>query len=167
MTYRFIASLALASSFAAVLAAQSPTPPQAFDLVIRNGRVFDGTGNPAFPADIGVREGRIAAIGRLADAKAARVIDAAGRFVSPGFIDIHSHADDGSSPRGGFRDENPQVRAAPNLVAQGITTVVVNHDGRSPWPIRTQREQIEKNRIGPNTMLMVGHGAVRTQVMGR
>ncbi len=167
MKFRLIASVALASACAAVLAAQATPSPQSFDLLIRNGRVFDGTGNPAVPADIGVRAGRIVAVGRLGDAKATRVIDATGRFVSPGFIDIHSHADDGSSARGGFRDENPHVRAAPNLVAQGITTVVVNHDGRSPWPIRTQREQIEKNRIGPNAMLMVGHGAVRTQVMGR
>ena len=136
-------------------------------LIIRNGRVFDGTGNPWFPADIGVREGRIAAVGTLANATAARVIDAAGKHASPGFIDIHSHADDGSNAREeDFRDQNPQVRAAPNLVSQGITTVVVNQDGRSPWPIAEQRAVIEKNKIGPNTMLMVGHGRVRSLVMG-
>jgi N-acyl-D-amino-acid deacylase len=151
---------------AAVVAAQAP-PAAQFDLLVRNARVFDGTGNPWMPADIGVRDGRIAAVGRLDTAQASRVIDATGKYVAPGFIDIHSHADDGARERGRFRDPNPQVRAAPNLVSQGITTVVVNHDGRSPWPIATQRAQIEKNRIGPNTMLMVGHGAVRTQVMGR
>jgi N-acyl-D-amino-acid deacylase len=145
------------------------TAPQAqpFDLLIRNARVFDGTGNPAFPADVGVRNGRIVAVGRLGDAAATRVLDATGKFVAPGFIDIHSHADDGARARGGFRDENPQVRAAPNLVTQGITTVVVNHDGRSPWPIAAQRALIEKHRIGPNTLLMVGHGTVRSQVMNR
>jgi N-acyl-D-amino-acid deacylase len=164
---RFPAAILVAACSAIVIAAQAPPPPQAFDLLITNARVFDGTGNPAFPADIGIRDGRIVAVGRLANAKATRVVDATGKFVAPGFIDIHSHADDGARARGGFRDENPQVRAAPNLVSQGITTVVVNHDGRSPWPIATQRAQIEKNRIGPNTMLMVGHGAVRSQVMNR
>lgn len=151
---------------ATVLVAQQ-APVESFDLLIQNGRVYDGTGNPWFPADIGVRDGRIVAVGRLAGAQAARVIDATGKYVSPGFIDIHSHADDGARERGGFRDQNAQIRAAPNLVTQGITTVVVNHDGRSPWPIATQRALIEKNQIGPNTMLLVGHGAVRTQVMGR
>jgi N-acyl-D-amino-acid deacylase len=165
MQTRFIGGLALAALAATVLAAQAP--PRAFDLLITNGRVFDGTGNPAFPADIGVRDGRIVAVGRLAGASATRMLDAAGKFVAPGFIDIHSHADDGARVRGGFRDEDSRVRAAPNLVTQGITTVVVNHDGRSPWPIAEQRALVEKNRIGPNAMLLVGHGAVRTQVMGR
>lgn len=165
MRQRVFPAAAVAALSAVAITAQAPQPAQTFDLLIRNARVFDGTGNPAVPADVGVRDGRIVAVGRVVNAKATREIDATGKFVSPGFIDIHSHADDGGRARGGFRDENPQVRAAPNLVSQGITTVVVNHDGRSPWPIATQRALIEKNRIGPNTMLMVGHGAVRSQVM--
>lgn len=166
MKSRLLVGLALSVAGAVALAAQQASP-QTFDLMIQNGRVYDGTGNPWFPADIGVRDGRIVAVGRLAGAKAARVIDATGKYISPGFIDIHSHADDGARVQGGFRDQNAQIRAAPNLVTQGITTVVVNQDGRSPWPIATQRAQIEKNQIGPNTMLLVGHGAVRTQAMGR
>jgi N-acyl-D-amino-acid deacylase len=166
MKTRILCGVVLATIAAAFASAQQPAPQRPFDLIIRNGRVFDGTGNPWFPADIGVRDGRIAAVGTLANATAARVIDAAGKYVSPGFIDIHSHADDGSRPTGGFRDQNPQIRAAPNLVSQGITTVVVNQDGRSPWPIAEQRALIEKNKIGPNTMLMVGHGRVRSLVMG-
>lgn len=140
--------------------------PAGYDLLIRNGRVFDGTGNPWFPADIAVRDGRIVAVGTLRDATATRVIDATGKYVSPGFVDIHSHADDGSSPRGGFRDEDPKRRAAPNLVSQGITTVVVNQDGRSPWPLADQRTLLGKLGIGPNAMLLVGHGTVRRRVMG-
>jgi N-acyl-D-amino-acid deacylase len=141
--------------------------PDSFDILITGGRVLDGTGNPASYADVGIRGSRIVAVGRLGGAKAARVIDARGKFVTPGFIDIHSHADDGASPRGGFRDPDARRRAAPNLVTQGVTTVVVNHDGRSPLPIREQRASLEKNGIGPNAMLMVGHGSVRGQVMGR
>jgi N-acyl-D-amino-acid deacylase len=139
---------------------------QQFDLLIRGGRVLDGTGNPWFPADIAVRDGRIVAVGALAAATAKRTIDASGKYVSPGFIDIHSHADDGARSEGGLRDANPQIRSAPNLVSQGITTVVVNHDGRSPWPVAEQRALLEKHAIGPNAMLLVGHGTVRRHVMG-
>jgi N-acyl-D-amino-acid deacylase len=137
-----------------------------FDLLIEGGRVLDGTGNPWFHADIGIRGGRIAEIGRLAGRDAARVIKAHGRMVAPGFIDIHSHADDGAGPRGGFRDPDPARRAAPNLVTQGVTTVVVNQDGRSPLPIGVQRDLIARNGIGPNAILLVGHGTVRARVMG-
>lgn len=140
--------------------------PGAYDLLIRNARVLDGTGNPWFPADVAVRDGRIAAVGRLDGARAARVIDAAGKYLAPGFIDIHSHADDGSREEGGLRDPNPEIRAAPNLVSQGITTVVVNQDGRSPWPIAAQRAALEAHGIGPNAMLLVGHGTVRRRAMG-
>src|SRR6187401_2059842 len=114
--------------FLAIVGAQ---PAERFDLLIRNGRVMDGTGNPWFPADIGVTSGRIAAIGKLEGAQAARVIDAAGKYVVPGFIDIQSHADDGSGPRGGVRDPDSIRRSAPNLVSQCITPLVGSMDGRS------------------------------------
>jgi N-acyl-D-amino-acid deacylase len=153
----------LCAAFLIVVDAQ---PAARYDLLIRNGRVMDGTGNPWFPADVAVTNGRIVAIGKLADAQASRIVDATGKLVTPGFIDVHSHADDGSSPRGGLRDENPVRRSAPNLVSQGITTVVVNQDGRSPWPLSEQRALLEKTGIGPNAMLMVGHGTVRRRVMG-
>jgi N-acyl-D-amino-acid deacylase len=134
--------------------------------LIKGARVLDGTGNPWFPADVGVRDGRIVAVGPLPGASATRVIDATGRYLAPGFIDIHSHADDGSGSEGGLRDMNPQIRSAPNLVSQGITTVVINQDGRSPWPVAEQRALLQKQSIGLNAMLLVGHGTVRRQVLG-
>jgi N-acyl-D-amino-acid deacylase len=163
------AVLAAVSLWTGSAAAQPATPQpvgQRFDILIRGGRVLDGTGNPWVYADIGIRGDRIAAVGRLDGATAARVIDAKGKYVTPGFIDIHSHADDGSSPRGGLRDPDAKRRAAPNLVTQGVTTVVVNQDGRSPWPISEQRQSLQTNGMGPNAALLVGHGTVRRQVMG-
>lgn len=158
-----LSALSLALFSLTALPGQAQTP--SFDLLIRNGRVLDGTGNPWFYADIGIRAGRIAAVGQLDEATATRVIDAAGLVVAPGFIDIHSHADDGSRPEGGFRDRDARRRAAPNLVAQGVTTVVVNQDGRSPWPIAEQRRALVENKIGPNAVLLFGHGTIRHEVM--
>ena len=163
---RFAAALSFGILASALSAQGTPPASPRFDLLIRGGRVFDGTGNPAFPADVGIRDGRIVAVGRLSGATATRVVNAAGKHVAPGFIDIHSHADDGASIQGGFRDKDPRYRAAPNLVTQGVTTVVVNHDGRSPWPVADQRRFLEQNGIGPNALLMVGHGTVRQRVMG-
>src|SRR5687768_5872030 len=160
------ASAALALVLTGFLVSIAAQPVASYDLLIRNARVLDGTGNPWFPADIAVQNGQIAAVGALPNAQAARTIDAGGKYVAPGFIDIHSHADDGSGPRGGFRDSDPVRRSAPNLVSQGITTVVVNQDGRSPWPVADQHAQLEKTGIGPNAMLLVGHGTVRRRVMG-
>ena len=110
--------------------------------------------------DVAVKDGRIAAVGSLAErAQATRVIDATGKIVTPGFIDLHSHADGGLATM--------ELRHSPNMVAQGITLSVVNQDGRSPrWPIRDQKALYEKQGIGTNAALLVGHGTVRTRVMG-
>ena len=160
----FGALLALGSLARGVDAQRRPTEP--YDVLITGGRVYDGTGNPWFSADVALKGGRIAAVGRLDGAQATTRIDARGKVVVPGFIDLHSHADD-EQPEGGFRDPDPKRRAAPNLVMQGVTTVVVNQDGRSPLPIRDQRASLTTNGIGPNSILLVGHGTVREAVMGR
>lgn len=160
-----IAALAALAIGATDTSAQDAGP---FDLLVSGGRVLDGTGNPWFRADIGIRDGRIVAVGDLTSASATKVVDATGRFVAPGFIDIHSHADDGSARVGGatIRTDEIDRKAAPNVVSQGVTTVVVNHDGRSPWPIADQRALLARQGVGPNVMLMVGHGTVRRRVMG-
>ncbi|MGH9718907.1 MAG: N-acyl-D-amino-acid deacylase family protein [Bryobacteraceae bacterium] len=137
-----------------------PAPAQQrFDVLITGGQVLDGTGNPAHYADVGIRAGKIVAIGKLGGSPAGRTIDAKGKIVAPGFIDMHSHADRGLGA------DDRQRRAAPNLASQGITTVCVNPDGSSPWPIAGQRASYEKLGIGPNAVLMVGHGTVRRLVM--
>jgi N-acyl-D-aspartate/D-glutamate deacylase len=140
-----------------LLTATAGTQPARYDILIRNGRVLDGSGNPWRYADIGIRGGRIADMGRLTGASASRVIDAAGLVVSPGFIDVHSHAADGLA--GGLKDGR-------QLLAQGITTVAINPDGGGPIDLRAQRAGYEQRGIGVNVALYVPHGSIRREVLG-
>ncbi len=94
-------------------------PGQSFDLLIRNGRVVDGTGNPSYLADVAIREGRIAAMGKLDGATGRRTIDAAGLTVAPGFIDIHNHSDNSV-----LTDGNAQ-----SMIRQGVTSMIFGEGG--------------------------------------
>ncbi|MBI4541166.1 MAG: amidohydrolase family protein [Gemmatimonadetes bacterium] len=153
----FAALLLSGAIFASHLAAQER---QSLDLLITGGHLLDGTGNPWIYADVGIRGGKIVAVGRLTGSQATRVIDARGKVVTPGFIDLHSH--------GGERlgSTDARRRAAPNVVTQGVTTVVINPDGRGPVGIGAQRSHLQSQRIGPNAIVMVGHNTVRGEVMG-
>ena len=115
-----IAILFLAGRVAGAAAAAGEP---AFDIVIANGHVIDGTGSPWFAADVGIRGGRIAAIGKLGQANAKRRIDAAGKVVAPGFIDML-----GQSELTVLVD--PRV---PSKIYQGITTEITG-EGDSPAP---------------------------------
>lgn len=139
----------------ALVAAQAPSPR--YDVLIKNGRVLDGTGNPWLAADIGIRGDRIVDVGRLGNPPAGRVIDATGLIVTPGFIDAHSHAADGLA---GTLKEGRQ------LLAQGLTTVSLNPDGGGPVDLRAQRAGFEQRGIGVNVALYVPHGSIRRQVLG-
>jgi N-acyl-D-amino-acid deacylase len=160
-TRRFAAAVAI--SIATIAPGALTAQTDGLDVILHGGRILDGTGNPWFRADIGIRGDRIVVVGDLTGATAGRVVDVGGRTIVPGFIDIHSHADEGLGASG---DDAGRRRAAPNLVSQGVTTVVVNQDGRSAWPIRDQRERYERDGIGPNAALMIGHGTVRGLAMG-
>jgi len=154
-----------------------------FDLAIKNGRIVDGTGNPWFKANIGVKDGVVAEITRSEDIKADRVIDAKGLVLAPGFIDIHSHTDFSILT-------NNRAR---NRIMQGITTDVVGNCGQSAyaftreirgkvsdwlsmiagrevevdWHTLTQwRRKLEKIGVGVNIVPFVGFGTVRRSVMG-
>jgi N-acyl-D-amino-acid deacylase len=153
MTRRFGVIAALVWTLICTTSSQPSTP---FDVLIRNGRVLDGTGSPWQAADLGIRGGRIAAVGRLGDAAAARVIDAAGLTVTPGFIDVHSHASSGLA--GSLKEGRP-------LLAQGITTVMLNPDGGGPVDLKTQRAGYEQRGVGVNVALYVPHGSIRREVL--
>ena len=133
-------------------------PSETFDVLIQNGRVMDGSGNPWVRADIGIRGGVIVAVRRLPGSRATRVIDAADRLVTPGFIDVHSHAAEGLVRQ--------PLRQGQPLLAQGVTTAVVNPDGGGPVDLAAQRAELEKGGIGPNVALLIGHGSVRRAVIG-
>jgi N-acyl-D-amino-acid deacylase len=139
---------------------------ESYDLLIINGRVMDGTGNPWFRADVGVKGNEIVKVGRIDSRNAKKIIDARGKIVAPGFIDIHSHGDDGAfGNRSGIRADDPMLKAAHNMVMQGVTTIVVNHDGRSPRSIPAQRKELEEEGVGPNVALMIGHNTIRRLAM--
>lgn len=142
---------------AAPARAQQPPP---FDVLITGGRVIDGSGNPWFAADVGIRSGKIVAVGKLAGASAKRTIDARGKIVTPGFIDIHSHAAEG------LESQDLRRRRAPNVVTQGVTTVVINPDGGGSLSIANQKATLERLGIGVNAILMVPHNTIRRAVLG-
>jgi N-acyl-D-amino-acid deacylase len=161
------------------LALWAASPPQAFDLVITNGHIIDGTGSPWYSGDIGIRDGRIAAIGNLADAPRTRTIDAGGKVVAPGFIDML-----GQSELTILVDPS-----LPSKIYQGITTEITG-EGASAAPLndaiilaerptyehyhlnpdwRTLRQyfaRLEKQGIGINLASYVGATTVRRNVLG-
>lgn len=154
-----------------------------FDIVIKNGRIVDGSGNPWFKADIGIKDGKIVKIGKIDDKVAEEVIDANGLIVTPGFIDMHAHDD-----LIFFKDlfNKPKLQ-------QGVTTVVIGNCGISPAPINKNTLDILKaytgilgrdvsfdwtsygefldklealGELGTNVAGLVGHGTIRIAVMG-
>jgi len=125
-----------------------------YDLVLRNGRVIDGTGNPARFADVAVKDGRIAVVGRVSGT-ATGERDARGLIVAPGFIDVHTHAEDiDDLPRG------------ENFVRMGVTTLVLGNCGGSVRNVGEFFHRIGTNPVSPNVATLIGHGTVRGRAMG-
>jgi N-acyl-D-amino-acid deacylase len=138
----------------AVLAAGQLSRPE-FDLLILGGRVVDGSGGAGRAADLGVRDGRIAAIGRLQGASARETVDASGLVVAPGFIDVHTHADDIA--------ERP---LAENFARMGVTTVIAGNCGSSALDVAEALAEITRAGISINFATLIGHNTVRAAVMG-
>jgi dihydroorotase/N-acyl-D-amino-acid deacylase len=139
------------------LAPWSASAQQPYDLVLRNGRIVDGTGSPWYRADVAIRGDEIVRIATTIEEPAARVIDVAGQVVAPGFIDLHSHGD-----RGIF-----DVPTAENLVRQGVTTIITGPDGGSAVPLGPFLDSVAKLRPAINFGSMIGHGSIRTAVVGQ
>ncbi len=163
-----VSAAALAGGTAARTTAGERATSNTYDLVLKNGRILDGSGNPWFKADIALKNGRISKIGRVDGEKADRIIDVKGLVVSPGFIDMHNHSD-----RSIVSD--PWIES---LIRQGITSNVGGQCGGSPAPRKERAgsgkdwttmdgyfNRLEKHGIAQNMVTLVGHGTVRNYVM--
>lgn len=152
------------------------------DLILKNGLIVDGSGNPWYKADVGVENGRISRIRKLSDTSASQIIDATGLIVAPGFIDIHSHSDWSVIV-------NP---FSESKIRQGITTECIGNCGSSAAPLDEEKLDLVRKELGPiaselewdwltfddylrklekqgsavNIVSLVGHGTVRVAVMG-
>jgi N-acyl-D-amino-acid deacylase len=150
------------------------------DVVIKNGKIVDGTGNPWWRGDVGIEGEKIKVIGNLSKADKVQAIDAKGLFVCPGFIDIHTHSDLSflADPR------------ADSKITQGVTTELVGHCGASAAPltelgksfgekefeelgiqcnwstVNEYLERLESSGLPVNVGTLIGHGTIRTNVMG-
>jgi dihydroorotase/N-acyl-D-amino-acid deacylase len=158
-----VAALVMVAAGLGLVSARQP----AFDLLIRGGRVVDGTGNPWFGADIGIRGDRIAAVGRLEGAAAAREIDARGLVVAPGFIDLHTHSD---LPLLNDGNAESKVRQGVTLDVLGESTSVAPRDGlpeaKDGWTDFTGYwRALEKNGISMNVISEVSFQQIRLVVM--
>ncbi len=127
----------------------------AFDIIIQNGLVYDGKGNPPYKADIAIIDDRIVKIAEKIDVLAKRKIDATGFVIAPGFIDVHAHL-----------EPLPILPEAESALRQGVTTAVGGPDGGSPLTIGKYLDSLDAMGIGINVAYLIGHNAVRTEVLG-
>jgi dihydroorotase/N-acyl-D-amino-acid deacylase len=132
------------------------TQPAAYDLLLRGGRIVDGTASPWYRADVAITGDTIVRIAPRIEGTAKRVIELGGLAVAPGFIDIHTHA-----RRGIF-----EVPTAENYIRQGVTTLIEGPDGGSPVPLAPFLDKIAALGITPNFAMFVGQGSIRSAVMG-
>ncbi len=148
-----LASLLLTATASAQ---RTPATPR-HDVLIVGGTVVDGTGSRRYRADVAIDGDRVALVSRtpLARSSARRVIDARGRIVAPGFIDLHAHL-----------EPLPELPGARSAVTQGVTTALGGPDGTSPWPLADYLRERERQTIGINVAYLVGHNTVRRLVLG-
>jgi N-acyl-D-amino-acid deacylase len=126
-----------------------------YDVIIAGGRVVDGTGKPAFLADVAIKDGHIAKIGEITGTATTR-IDAKGLVVAPGFIDVHTHSDD-------LVELLPKSE---HFLKMGVTSIVTGNCGGSNLDVAAFFKNIEIKGVSPNVATLIGHNTVRRKAMG-
>lgn len=139
------------------LSVQAQMPSQTADIIIKNAKILDGTGNSWFYGDIAIGGGKIIQIGKLSSWNAKKVIDATGLVAAPGFIDVHTHIE-------GDEVKNPE---ATNFIYDGVTTVITGNCGSSDANIGRYLRKIDSLKTSVNVAALIGHNDVRKAVMGR
>ena len=138
--------------FPSFISAQQP----AYDLVIKNGKVIDGSGNSWFYSDVAIKDGKILSIAKDIQPGPARIIDATGLIIAPGFIDVHTH----------IEGDEIKTPTADNFVLDGVTSVVTGNCGASKVSIGDYLRFIDSLRLSINVATLVGHNDIRRAVMG-
>jgi N-acyl-D-amino-acid deacylase len=141
---------------ALALSACAKVEPVKSTLIV-NASIVDGTGSPARPGAVRLEGDRIVEVGELEAKRGEPVVDAGGRVLAPGFIDVHSHHEDGLF----------EMRDAAPVVSQGITTIVAGQDGSMTYPVRELFARMEATPPAVNVATFVGHGNLRIDAMGK
>jgi N-acyl-D-amino-acid deacylase len=129
---------------------------QKYDLLMSGGKIVDGSGNSWFYGDVGIKGGKIVAVGRLSTSEATRVLDVHGLVIAPGFIDVHTH----------IEANDVKVPTADNFVHDGVTSVVTGNCGNSNTDIAWYFSRLDSVKTSINIATLVGHNSVRRAVMG-
>lgn len=129
---------------------------QKYDLILKGGRIVDGSGNPWYHGDVAVQDGKVASVGQLTGAVADTIIDVKGLIIAPGFIDVHAH----------IERNDLTVPSADNFIFDGVTSVVTGNCGSSRTDLPRYFFQLDSVRTSINVATLIGHNSVRNEVMG-
>jgi N-acyl-D-amino-acid deacylase len=129
---------------------------QKYDLLVSGGKIVDGSGNSWFYGDVGIKDGKIVAVGKLSASDATRVLDASGLVIAPGFIDVHTH----------IETNDLKVPAASNFIYDGVTSVVTGNCGSSNTDVARYFSRLDSVKTSINIATLIGHNSVRRAVMG-
>lgn len=129
---------------------------QKYDIVLKNGKIIDGSGNSWFYGDVGIKDGKITAIGKLSSEGAGKILDVKNLVIAPGFIDVHTH----------IESNDIKVPTAPNFIYDGVTSVVTGNCGSSNTDIARYFQKLDSVKTSINIATLIGHNSVRRAVMG-